>query len=101
MRDAEGQLEYKPKGRIDYLALKVKEHLGRLNQQDFDALLALDFEERLKDNPPIEGVFSPEDEIEEIKNLPKGQKRDALVKYKENLPRHTVFLKAKDKLLTG
>ena len=74
----------------DYLkhkSLKVKEYLGQLNQEDFNQLLDFDFQEQLKDVPPIEGVFSPEDELAKVKNLPREQKREALATFKENLAR--------------
>ncbi|MEK7604030.1 MAG: hypothetical protein AAB461_02830 [Patescibacteria group bacterium] len=77
-----------------YNELKVKEHFGRLNQESFDNLLRLDFQEQLRDNPPIEGVFSPEDELAKIKLLPKEQKREALLIFKENLARQREALAA-------
>ena len=57
-------------------SLKVKEYSGELNQKEFDELLSLDFQEQLQDNPPIEGVFSPEAELARIRSLPKEQKRE-------------------------
>ena len=65
-------------------SLKVKEYSGELNQKEFDELLSLDFQEQLQDNPPIEGVFSPEAELARIRSLPKEQKREFLGKFKEN-----------------
>ncbi len=64
--------------------LKVKEYFGKLNQEEFDELLSIDFQEQLQDNPPIESVFSPEAELARIRSLPKEQKREALGKFKEN-----------------
>lgn len=70
---------------IKYRRLKVKEYFGQLNQEEFDELLSVDFQDQLKDNPPIEGVFSAEKELARIKSLPKEQKREALTSFKENL----------------
>lgn len=77
-----------------YNELKIKEHFGQLNQESFDNLLRLDFQEQLRDNPPIEGVFSPKDELAKIKILPKEQKREALLIFKENLARQREALAA-------
>lgn len=74
--------------------LKVKEYFGQVNQENFDQLLSLDFQEQLRDNPPIEGVFSPEDELAKIKSLPREQKRVALATFKENLARQREALAA-------
>lgn len=72
---------------LEYKALKVKEHYGQLKQEDFDRLLTLDFQEELRNNPPIEGTFSPEDELAKIRKMPHEQKGQALVSFKENLSR--------------
>lgn len=72
---------------LKYKELKIKEYFGQLNQEDFDKLLAFDFQEQLKDNPAIAGVFSPEDELAKIKGLPREQKIEALTTFKENLAR--------------
>lgn len=69
----------------EYKGLKVKEYFGKLNEEEFDKLLTLDFQSQLDDNPPIEGVFSPEVELARIRSLPKDQKREAVDKFKENL----------------
>lgn len=69
----------------EYKGLKVKEYFGKLNEEEFDKLLILDFQSQLEDNPSIEGVFSPEAELAKIKSLPKDQKREAIDKFKENL----------------
>ena len=74
--------------------LKVKEYFGQLDQKSFDNLLYLDFQQQLRDNPPIEGVFSPDDELAKIKKLPKEEKRDALLTFKENLARQREALAA-------
>ncbi len=72
---------------LKYKSLKLKEYLGQLNQKDFDELLRFDFEEQLRDNPPIEGVFSPEEELETIRILPRELKRRSLQTFKEKLAR--------------
>lgn len=68
-----------------YCRLKVKEYFGQLNQKEFDKLLVLDFQEHLLLNPPIKGVFSPEQELARIRNLPKIEKRKALANFKDKL----------------
>lgn len=78
----------------EYESLKVAEHLGLLNQEDFDRLLEFDFQEYVKDVPPIEGKFSPEEELAKIKGLPREQKREALVVFKEKLARQREALAA-------
>lgn len=68
-----------------FLELKLKEYSGQLKQEDFDRLLGFELQLQLKDNPPIKGVFSPEDDLAKIRGLPKEQKREALATFKENL----------------
>ena len=65
-----------------------------MNQDDFDKFLADDFQEQLQDNPPIAGLFSPEDELARIKNLPREQKREALPIFEEKLMRQRKALAA-------
>ena len=79
---------------LKYKGLKVKEYFGQLGQEDFDQLLDFDFQEQVRDNPPIEGVFSPEDELVKIKSLPREQKRETLATFKENLARQREALAA-------
>lgn len=79
---------------LKYKSLKVKEYFGQLNQKNFDQLLDFDFQEQLKDVPPIKVVFSPEDELAKIKILPKEQKGEALATFKENLARQREALAA-------
>ncbi len=77
-------------GAKDYLkhkSLKVKEYFGQLSQEDFDQLLDFDFKEQLRDNSPIDGTFSPEEELAKIRSLPSEQKREALNIFKEKLAR--------------
>ena len=63
---------------LKHQGLKVKEYFGQLNQKDLDQLLSFDFQEQLQDNQPIEGVFSPEDELAKITD-PKVVKRKTMV----------------------
>jgi len=72
---------------LKYKTLKIKEYFGQLNQEDFDQLLELDFQEQLKDTPPIKGIFSPEKELTKIRSLPREQKREALTTFKKLLAR--------------
>ncbi|MFH0853640.1 MAG: hypothetical protein V1853_04525 [bacterium] len=79
---------------LKYKRFKIKEYFGQLNQEDFDQLISFDFQEQLQDNPPIEGVFSPEDELAKIKSLPKEQRRESIATFKENLMRQRKALAA-------
>ena len=79
---------------LKYKGLKVKEYFGQLNQADFDQLVSFDFQEQLQDSPPIEGVFSSEDELAKIRSLPREQKKEALAVFKENLARQREALAA-------
>ncbi|MFA7315208.1 MAG: hypothetical protein WC059_00180 [Candidatus Paceibacterota bacterium] len=72
---------------LKYKSLKLKEYFGQLNQADFNELLDIDFEEQLRENLPIKGVFSPEEELEIIKILPRELKRRSLQTFKEKLAR--------------
>lgn len=68
-----------------YRNLIIKEYFKKLNQEEFDQLLEFDFQEQLKDNPPIEGLFSPEEELEKIKSLPREERKETLISFKEKL----------------
>ena len=95
MRGFETPLKLNPENTPEqYKESKVKEYIGKLDQKAFDNLLYLDFQEQLRDNLPIERVFSPEDELAEIKTLPREQKREALMVFKENLARQREALAA-------
>lgn len=83
---------------VRYFRLRRKEDDGKLSPEEFAELLSIDFEEELKDNPPfterkhfeqlsIGDVFSPEEELAEIKKLPRTQKQEALTAFKEKLAR--------------
>ena len=56
-----------------------------LNEGEFDKLLDIDFQNQLRDNPSIDGIFSPQAELVRIRNLPKDEKKEALDKFKEDL----------------
>lgn len=79
---------------LHHKRLKVKEYFAQLTQEDFDQLLDFDFQEQLKDVPPIEDVFSPWDELAKIKSLPREQKKESLVAFKENLAKQRRALAA-------
>lgn len=82
---------------LKYKGLKLKEYFGQLNQDDFDYLLEIDFQEQLNDTPPLTGYsgnFSPSEELQKIKDLPKEQRREALATFKEDLARQRKGLAA-------
>ncbi len=70
---------------LKYKKLKIKEYSGKLDQNEFDELLRLDFQDQLRDNSPIKEVFSPEKELSKIRKAPKNEKRELLSVFKENL----------------
>ncbi len=74
--------------------MRIDELFGLLNPKEFEQLLNFDFRELLRDNPQIDGIFSPEEELERIKRLPREQKREALVTFKESLARQREGLAA-------
>lgn len=71
----------------EYRHLLAKEYSGELNQDEFDQLLHAEFQQFAEDNPPIRENFSPEEELAEIKHLPKGEKREAVDDFKDKLAR--------------
>lgn len=73
--------------RDEYKDLLVKEYGGELTQEEFDQLLHFEFQQSLEGNPPIEENFSPDEELSEIKHLPKNEKREALSDFKDKLAR--------------
>lgn len=69
----------------DYNSLKIKEYYWQLTLEEFKRLLYFDFSNHLKENPPIWEIFSPEEELNKLKILPKEKKRKALNVFKERL----------------
>ena len=72
---------------VRHKQLRLKGYFDRLDPGEFEELLSHDFEEHVQENPVINGVFSPEAELDRIKSLPKEQRREALAGFKENLAR--------------
>ena len=77
---------------LKYKNLREKEYAGTLSAEELDELLDFDFQEELRDNPPLEGIFAPKAELNKIKKLPHGEKREALDGYKEKLARQSEAL---------
>lgn len=75
------------KNELSVTALRAKNFLGLLDQTNFDERLTLYFHQHMRKNPPIVGVFSPEEELAGIRKLPKEQKREAVAAFKKNLAR--------------
>lgn len=67
--------------------LKLKEYSGEIKQKELEKSLYFDFSDALRDNPPIEGCFSPEEELKKIRQLPKDKKGKALESFKDKLVR--------------
>ena len=72
---------------LKYQGLKMKEYFGIIQPKELDSLLEIDFKQELLDNPPIEGIFSPSEELNKIKRKPRADKRDALEEFKSKLER--------------
>ncbi|MEK7083009.1 MAG: hypothetical protein AAB972_02460 [Patescibacteria group bacterium] len=87
IRDVVGGYKEKITDFLRYKKLKIKEYSGKLDQNEFDELLSSEFQDQLRDNPPIGKVFSPEQELLKIRKAPKGEKRELLSVFKENLTR--------------
>lgn len=67
-------------------SLKVREYFGKLShEEEFDNLLDFDFKEQIKDNPPIQGTFSPEEALASIRSLPGTERKTALANFKDRL----------------
>ena len=72
--------------RYKLLRRKLKE--GNLSQEEFFELLDLEFQKFLKVNPPIEGVFSPQEELKRIRKIAnREEKKKALEEFKDKLIR--------------
>ncbi len=72
---------------LNYKLMKLKENLGNIGEEEFDQLLAIDFKNELEDNAPIDGLFSPENDLKRISGLPHGEKRKALKEFKNKTER--------------
>ena len=70
---------------VKYKGLKIKEYFGGLSEKEFDELLAFDYQYQLQDNLPINGTFSPEEELSKIKSLSGGQKKEMIDGFKKKL----------------
>lgn len=72
---------------IKYKGLKMKEYFGIIKTEELDSLLDIDFKQELSDNPPIDGVFSPSDELEKIRGMSREEKKKELKSFKSKLER--------------
>lgn len=77
---------------FSYGALKLRERFGLLDENGFDKLLALDFQEEIAANQPIYGIFSPKAELISIRELSKDKKRAAIDICKDKLERQRCAL---------
>jgi hypothetical protein len=90
MPSFESQPLFWPRKRPDdrYSILKRKWEEGNLSQEEFFELLGLEFQKFLKENPPIEGVFSPQEELKRIRKIEnREEKKKALEEFKDKLIR--------------
>jgi hypothetical protein len=76
----------RPEDRYNILQKKLKE--GNISQEELFELLDLEFQKFLKENPPIEGVFSPQEELKRIRKIEnREEKKAALEEFKDKLIR--------------
>jgi hypothetical protein len=54
---------------IGIVFLKGSGKRGSFHKKNFFELLGLEFQKFLKENPPIEGVFSPQEELKRIRKI--------------------------------
>jgi hypothetical protein len=72
----------------DYKSLKLKQANDEpLTAEEFDKMVDFEIEQELADNPKLDEVFSPEDELEKIRHLPQADKRAALDDWKDKYHR--------------
>lgn len=67
--------------------LKLREYFGKIHESQLQSLLEFEFEQSKKDTLPISGVFDPETELQTLRTLPREQKREGLVDFKNKLVR--------------
>jgi len=67
--------------------LELLSRVGQLNQEAFNELIDAEMMLSMEDNPPLSGVFYPENELELIKGLPAAEKGPALASFKDKLGR--------------
>jgi len=72
---------------FEFNKLKLREYFGKIDENQLQSLLELEFEQSKKDTPPIYDVFDPEAELQALRALPREQKREALTEFKSKLAR--------------
>jgi len=72
---------------FEFNKLKLREYFGKIDEEQLQSLLELEFEQSKKDTPPISYVFDPEAELQNLRTLPREQKREALTEFKGKLAR--------------
>lgn len=86
------QTNFKKFTSVDDIRQK-REQGKKLTDEEFNAVSDFEFDRYLKKNPPIDGVFSPEDELLKIREMPfgteeeKAARKEAREEYKEKLAR--------------
>lgn len=69
------------------ISLRVKEQQGTLTPEEFNTLIDADFEEILRDIPPLTDEFDPDSEIHTILSYVSEDRKDALFEFKDKLIR--------------
>jgi|GEM_PF-6957704 len=73
---------------LNHKALKLKAYLlNNPDEEDFDRLQAMNFQEEKKENPPLGIMFSPKEELNNLRALPKEERKEALRIFKDKLIR--------------
>ncbi len=69
----------------EWKELKKKEAKGEINEKELQEAFSFEFNSFKKSKNPFSGEFSPEEEIREIRRLPREEKRKNLTSFKEKL----------------
>ncbi|MEK7133529.1 MAG: hypothetical protein AAB804_00495 [Patescibacteria group bacterium] len=73
---------------IRYADIRARgEEDSDLDPEDFRQLIECEMMLSLQENPPIQGIFDPEQELEKVRKLPHGEKVVALELFKDTLVR--------------
>lgn len=72
---------------FSYNQLKFREYFGKIDENQLQSLLEIEFEKTRKDITPILGVFDPEFELQDLRILPHNERRASLADFKSKLAR--------------
>lgn len=70
--------------------LRIKKRFDILQSQEYIELVWFDFRDELADNPPLDGKFSADEELQKIKKMKGVEKRVMLESFKDKLVRQRI-----------